>query len=528
MTNVKGYVSQAPSWVHTPGVGAIWLVRDNEIVKDYADTRVSESDYGAGLQQALSDAVAFDKIICGPGRFQGTDILADAPDVTIIFHDTELLADSATYDQIFHVGATALRNRVIGLRTRDSNPAVTGEGAGIRVNGNQSQILNCSGYGHKGTTSTKGYGLWCIGADLEIRGYYAEDCQYTGIRSTDANRLLIADSYLVNNGTGSAANRCMQIEGSLTMDSVTITNTKCLSNVADTGALINISTAGYIAELRLHGVQIINKDQISSGISYDTPNREQCLKVQRVGALHISDCSFRHGTNQGAGGYVTGMAMDEPAEQLYITNSNFSDGCSLISNSNRNERTLIQNCRFGLDQAELPGSLFVWAPNGRHVSFINNEFNCHSAFRCFSFTNENAQLDDVLEIVGNTFVGDKDANQSIADDTDGGSNLQTNPRRMIVSDNVFVQTNVGGFEFRPSDWETTFGSEELNLSMSTDRNGDLMWDSTRVGSGPTEGFPAAPFTQVNGRKGQRIIDVSWSGTGTRVWQFGGTAWAPVP
>ena len=523
MTNRKGYVSDAPAFVHTPGVGAIWLVRDNAIVKDYADTRVTEIDYGNGLQQALTDAQAFDTIMVGPGRFQGVNIQADTPDVTIIFNNTELLASTAAYDQLFHITATALRNELIGLTTRDSNPGVTGEGAGIRVNGNESKVIDCKGYDHKGTLGTQGYGLWAIGADLEIRRYFATGCKYTGIRTNDANRLLIADSFLLNNGTDPARNRCIQIEGSLTIDWVRIENTTTLSNVADTGALINISTNGRIENVTFSNVKTINK------VQYNTTAREQNMKFQNIGVLTLDNCVLQHLTNAGTG-FHTGIAFDFPVDELNMKNCIFSDGASLVNGTtNRLERVNVDGCYFGRDQSENAGGLFIWGVNGRHVSFRNTTFNCHDSFRIFSqFPNENANAGDVLEFDNCHFTGSNDtSHQNIADDVDPPRLLQ-NPRKVINTNATYANTGIGGFEFRPSNWEGTNGNENMNLMMSTNNNGDMLWDSTRVGSGPTEGMPAAPFTGVPGYKGQKIIDISWSGTGTREWQFGGTAWAPVP
>ena len=529
MTNRKGYTSDAPAYVNTPGVGAIWLIRDNDIVKDYADTRVTEADYGAGLQQALADAIPNDTIVCGPGTFRAADIRASVADVTTIFHDTKLGPSSANYDQLLWIEATALRNRVVGLTTFDDNPAVTGEGAGIRINAGQAKLSNCKGLSHKGTANTQGYGLWAIGPDCEINNYWGELNQYCAIRANDAERLRIIDNYLINNGTQNDINsRAIQIEGTQSIDSVRIQGTKTLATVAPASAQINVSTNGSIANLHISDCQVINKDQVASGVSFDNSVRMQCLKVQNIGSLYLADCEVRHGVNQGAGGYVTGLAFDEPCETVVIKGCTFSDGLQLLSTSNRAEFMDISENYFGRDQAELaPAHLFRWGCNGRHVAFRNNTFNCHSAFRVFDFPNEAPLAGDVLEMTGNTFLGSKpDSHQNIADDQPKpGTILQAQPRRMIVADNNFVQT--GGFEFRASNWEGLNGTAELNLMMTTDRNGNMLFDENRVGLGAGQGMPdpgpGPTYFSANlkGYDGQQILNFRYSPGLTNVYDVRG-------
>ena len=539
MSNQKYYQDTGGNRVWVPRMGSIWHVRGNDVLHDYGDTRVSEQDYGNGLAEALGASgpsvfTAGDSIVVGPGRFALDNTTCAVPNTDLLFHRTELIPVNTAYDIILSLSA----DRIVceGLRTNGASVAGSGDACGLRIQGNNVTVRNCKGSNHAGGTSVQGYAFFITGSDVHIENCGGENNQYTAIRGAAANRITILGGKYINNGTGATANRAIQLEGNSFVDWIKLLGVTTYAGVSGTGALINFGNAGGTGKLYMCGCSIINDNQEGSGNSYNTANREQCMKLQDIQHVHLENNIFQHGANANPAGNVTGFAMDLPLsglplKTLKVIGNYFSDGFQLPGLQRWDDSIIVEKNTFGIDRCEVqPAGYIFQVPNAQLVRFEKNSFNVHAG-RPFSVTSSVANVGDRFELINNRIYGNRSGSHiNIADDPNGSGG---GPALLKNGWNVLSSGNYGSnadptFDFRFSDWELD-GDENLNLLLQQRGDGAMLFDDTKIGSGPTQGMPdpgTSPpyFPTLPGRKTQQVLNVNWTPEGTstrpeRVWLY---------
>lgn len=523
MANRQLYTDAQGADVWVPGLGSIWLVRDNKLEYDYSDgldTNSTQEQYGDALKTALGDMTTGDRLYVGPGKFQVDNADFTAAEAAVYFQGTLLRPLTTAYNWIF---------RMFGERQQLWGLTVDGAGfvgsstatSGIRVEKQYNQVKNCTAVNIIGSTFDSGIGFYMAnGFSTQMDGCRADRNHYCAVRAANNDGVAIQNCMFVDNGNqqlGSNQPRTIQIDGSLQPGRyLRLENNLHFCSEANRSSYINISQAQKIDEVLISGCEIVD-----GGANLNIDSRIQLLKIQDVGRMCIYNNVFRHPENAFANREFVGLAFDPNAgdelDCVDIVGNDFSGAIQLPS-KNISGYVNIRENRFCIDHNENQVCIEN-VGNYPLLNIENNRFNMTLGRRIFNFRTEVVPTANVFRFVGNIFIGTVNASGSphmnLADSA--GTGLFTNPRKIICHDNFYNNASAG--DFRLSNWED-LGSRENYLYLSTDANGDLLYDSSDPGM-PTPQGGADAFPGLPGRFGQQIIDKSNSTTG---WMYSGTEW----
>jgi hypothetical protein len=542
------------------GMGSIWHVRDNTLLNDYGDGANTPAEFGAALTSLLQGTgkttlTAGDKVILGPGRIEIGAVVCAVSGITVegqgastvlegvgasIIHIIEFTGNDvvvrnlkvevgdtmASYNAGLEISGTDCvveGCEVDGRHVANSNSPNTGAGNGILVNTGADRCLlrNNIVRNMRGESVLEGRGMYVLSNDTVVDGFYAEDNSYIGFRGSNCDNLVLSNVAIINSGKthggpGAAQNnaRSIEIDGGLgPFDTITLTNILCLSTTPNGQAFIGWNTdrvTGIIDHARMDNVRIINRDNISPGVSYDIAARMQCCKFQSMRQLSLTNCTFSHGSNQNGGGTAYSFSWDGLVPKAHVTDCWFSGGVSGLQGDPFESMTYTR-CTFGGDElTEASVNLIV----AGKVKFDSCQINLGSSTAvAFSAATDATTSFDTLEVTNTTFTCDSASNRHICND----ANLLSNVRRVIFDDsNTLLNNGAGTF--------TRSSTPNQHLYLSTMRNGDYAYDSLdsdmpAPGAGPTHFFTGVP-----GYLGQKIINIQWAGSGTQYWVYDGTGW----
>lgn len=546
MANQKSYLDTDSNRVWLPTMGAIWHVRDNDVIHDYADTRVSAADYGAGLQQALgatgqTSLLAGDKLIVGPGRFTFDALSCTVDDVEIIFHGTILeVTDAATFTNaiLFQGDRVSLRGLrgLVGSAVTDfstflrfegvdgdiddievdgANVANAGAGNGIVITGNRCWLRNSSFKDMEGGDSFSGRGIYVASAaDCIVEGCKSAGNNYTGMRVSNANRFTLRRTLFYNNDI-----RGLEVDGSV-LGSAEFFKLEHVTSLVDSNAasgaqaFLNLDTGFTYNHCVIDNVHVIDDDQISPGVSFNVPGSQvQQMKFGEPGVpfakeIAITNSHFRHGDN--STNTVYGIAFDANPDRLQLLNNVFSGGIGI--HASRFEEFHCEGNHFGIDDINNPIWMFRWLPAGR-VTIKNNIFDSGTTnTQVFEDDSAAAQSNDYLRLLDNVFRGSNASDINLLEEP---PNIVSDPRCVVSQGNSY--NNFGGGSFIISSDANAY------LMLHTDRNGDMLYDSAD-GSMPSPGTHPNYFGSVPGILGQKIWNTKFAGAGIQYWSYDGSDW----
>ncbi len=486
--------------------GTVIVMRGNQIVGSYG-TGQTAKDRGDDLKAAVASLKDGDVLLTGTGHFD-LDAIEIDDEIRWLARGTVVRPNRFPYISVITISSDNVI--VDGVTVDGQGTANTGNGNGIKIaNVDDVKLINCTCINLEGGSLTRGRGFYVAGNDIEVRNCVGSNNSYVGMRCSNANRLRVSGCRFMNNG-----NRSIEYDGSVlkTADFFHLSDTLCSADQANTRAFVNINQGFIIDSVVFDGVQIINRDQVSAGVSFDIRNREQNAKFQGIRHLTLRDCEFRHGINRNAGSPAIGFSFDKPfPKHIEVTGCRFSDGV-FSQGGARCERLSFTECHFGLDANEF-GSTFSGIGGGQ-ISFIRCHFNVRSGVRVFTMGSAPPRPSDFLHIIDCSFVANRATDVNVADDN--GPGLIDRPRRIISTGNTYLNHGAGDFVISTN--------PNLYLMLQTDRNGSMLFDSsdTRM---PSPGSGPHFFRGVPGvRHGQKIINTRWNGSGVQYYVFTGTHW----
>lgn len=479
--------------------GQILLVRDGAIVSDYGDTRVTATDYFAGLVAAFAAASAGDVIMCRGIKATGKELDLAQSNVKWLCEDVTITPTSGYNNIVLLNGADS---EIHGLKIAGGGTANTGSGKGLTVNGIGAKVYRCEVSGTRGTTATDGGTLYCQEADQVVDGFVSKDAGYAGIYGLNANRLTLRNIEIYD-----PLDRGMNFAGSTALDWISLENVRgiCDLGVIDYGGVgINWNTDGIIGTVRMSNVNLHNND--TAGNSYNGTSNHTCMKVQSMNTLIMSNCTFWHGDNSGAGESPSWRMEDPllnpPPNEIYVDNCYFSDGFRF--NGAKPKFVRVTNSSIGADLCS--SSVLIYTLHCDDIAFLGCNMNMHAKTRLFTFSASRAATDR-FRLVDCRLVANKATNAYIAD-----ANAALSTGYNTVAGNTYVNSGGGG-------WDR--GADEFSeLSLTTDHAGDMLFDGTKVGTGqgkhPASGsgpnyFSGLTCPAVNGR---RVWNINWKATGS--------------
>ena len=500
----------APRFVNP---GQILLYRNGLLARDYGDTRITTDDYGTGFLAAMSAAQSGDSIVCGPGTFTLVNATLSASGVNIFCNGTTLQRKSSTnYTHLFK--STGSGCKISGMTVDGGGAANTGTGYGVHVTGDKTTVSQVTVKGTRGTTISNGdgSGLKIDNADdVTVSDLTSDDTGYSAIWLLTSNRAVVDGAVLHN-----AVNKAISINSASDIDLITLSNIKALAddNSSQDNHMslnTNIDDGVWLGELRLNNVVLCDADMVSSGVSYNSANGYQMMKLQNIRKVVIDGCQMLHGTNTGTGTtrslYIQAFASNVAPDELIVKNSLFSGG--LVTGLPL-PYMHFENNHVGYRSNE--SGVLWYTFEAREASFIGNTFDMHAGTRVFTLSSSTAATDRI-RFTKNRFK----------------SNSSSATYIFQQSGNKDLTACAGVFEFDQSNTLTNSGSGTMyrsnnvngNLVLTTDNNGDMLLDDGNIGTGsgqhPDPGAIAPYFTSLTAAEnGRKIINKNWSPDGTQI------------
>ena len=476
-----------------PTPGQILLMRGNTVQYDYSDTRVSASDYGDGLKAAFAAAIAGDVISVGAGEFEISLADLSTSNVTLLFNGTILKQDT-NYDDILIISGDDVVCR--GLTIRCGGTANTGSGTGLQVSGDRCQILDCECSGVRAAANS--HALEVSGNDTIVDGFYSDDAGYAGIRNVHGKRNTYRNVSIVN-----PLNRALNVEANAAdIDWIQIENFSTVADKSGTHTGINFNTIFTVGHAILNHVSITLGDIFAAGVSYDSPSGDQPIKFQNINRLSMEGCTFKHGTNQGAG-VSRSINFDTGIPEVSIKDTYCSSGIKSSNPGSKHGTFHVSDSSIGVDSNET-GVLFddfyasdlsiercrLDVQGGSGVASISSSW---SAGDRFSFVNNNC-------------LGNLGTDQQVLIDTD----IESSIGYITCHSNTLTNSGAGDFVLS--------NDNEVNMMLSTDAAGNILFDDTAIGAGmPSPGSGPVYFGAMPvGPNGSTIVNVNWSPDGTQV------------
>lgn len=518
--------------------GSILLMRDNAVVYDGGDTRVTKADYGVGFKAALAAAQAGDKLVCGPGEFELVEADVDVDDFEIICNST-VLRTNDDYNWVLRVNGD--RVTVRGMKVsggEDANTPPVGSNAwGFNIRGDDCKLYDCSDFGIT-APGLFGGGLFAWEAfRFEAYRYVSEKASYASFVITDSIDSKLHDFTSIN-----PKNRCGVIR-TLTPPGSAL-DKDAGRNMVDWKSVILDGLFAYMSESPIGGAAApgINFDMFRDGIGqrldevllrrchfkaediFNDTSSANIMKVQGCDRFILDDVFMDHYANAGTGeirSLVVESVAQSPIKELICRNVRASG--HVVGNNTPFDRASFEDSHFGLRQCE--GGITIRDLAPKVFTAKNSTFNVHSG----------AYAIDVPDPVPADMSWSFSDCEFRADDTNPvyvflAAPLAAAGAGHLRFDSSNRRNNVSGI-FSPS------ASRVATLLATTDRDGNLLWDETIAASSGTYNLQPEPGAGPNffpdvpvGPEGTRIYNIRYKTTGSsfpRYWISNGTNWVAV-
>lgn len=526
----------------TANRGQILQMRNGTIVADYGDTRITAADYGNGISAAFAACEPGDTILMRGVYAAGPCTLAQSR-VKVICDDVMIVPKTTPpYSALLTIsGADCDVSGIVADGKAQANDV--SDACGIKVTGVRcmlrdvecNNILGKATVGDDTTIYYDANGLHIAATDVTVDGYVTRDVGYAGLILENANRGTFKNLKIIN-----PHNRSINIQGANDCEWISIDSVDGLLDSATAqpngpgttaGVVINVNQAGRIHALHLTNIKMRNAAVVSAGNSYNHASTLDMLKVQNVDQLYMDNVQLRHGDNAHATGVTTSFRWEtttqDPPREVYIRNSMFSEGFTW--GGQYPDYVHLENSHFGYDLCS--SAVLIYNVRAKHFLAKSCSFNCYDKTRVFTLSASHAATDR-FEIIDSEFKGNKATSLYVIT---GGIHLSAGNNLFVG--NTLDNTGAGDF-FRCHSTDDEFG----NLSLTTDRNGDMLWDKDIGGSGdgkhPPTGAGPSFFTgltvpAVNGKRilntGGDVLDVGGvNAIPTQGWVSRDGAWVAYP
>lgn len=509
-----------PAWVRARQPGTILLIRDNAVVLDGGDNRVTKADYGNGFKQVLAAAQSGDKIICGPGELELVDAELAQSNVKMYLLGTQLKANN-NHSYIFRSSGTD--NEIHGL-TVDGNATGLGgntlPGWGISITNHRNRLFHCAANNTIGDTIAAGSGLHVLNSyEFWSTGFYSERAWYAGVLLDDSRNVVMRNTRIHN-----PLNRSFNIQGTQDINRVELDGFVATmlgmppTSVANPGG--NMNYTGTVSDFILKDVHIwSDPDMYLPGYTYDHTTGMQQLKMQNVKRVLMDNVTFDHGQNNQS--YHYSWRFESPANGNNLTEQVILRNVRCAGNISFGDMTPdymdwdnVHVCtRFAY------AGVCMFTVRAKEWRCRRSTFNCHGGTRVMtSAVNHDPTWEWDFE--RNQFIGDKATDLYVID----GAYIKQSAGRFRFVKNKYINNGAGNFGVS--------NEENSSLTMTTNANGDMLWDQALIGTGiykhPDPGagpnyFPNLPI----GPQGSIIWNIKKLTTGSSyptAWMSDGTNW----
>lgn len=496
------------------GPGQILLIRNGVVVGNYGDTRTSEVDYGNGFKQALTASEAGDTIDVGPMVMRMVAASTTTPNLTIIGHNAVVKPTLATnYDFLFRLSGST-DSVIDGLKFDGTLQANTGIGNGLRLeNSHRTIVRNVDSSRIYATPSiARGNGVSIYQSnDVSLEDFTSTDVLYAGIQLWDSNRCQILRGRVVD-----PDDRVLTWYNSSAIDRFEVNGLVGITTKATTSRLpfVNFNGDADLKDCIFKNTNLTAYDHVSAGVLANDSLAREIMKFQNVVRMEFDGCWFDHGVNSGTG-YTKTVRLEsplegEPPEELVIKDSRFAEGFIWGTDEQRVAYCLMENSKFGERGCDDTFGTLLWRPLCTNLISRDCSFNVHQgktgtgvgiAIEPSTYT----AATDRWEFFNPRFKAATNG-ACYAFSSIGASQLAAGLGNHTFANPAFENSGSGTW-YRSS-------SQNLNLAMTTDKNGDILFDPTIVGTGagkhPDPGSTAPFFPGVavpsNGRK---IWNIGW-------------------
>jgi hypothetical protein len=495
--------------------GQLLQIRSGAILTDHGDTAATASEFGTALTSAIAALQAGDSLHMRGFEASGKNWDVTTNNVRIVAEEVTLLPQS-NWD--FGLRLNSVDDCYVqGLHIDGKSAANTGLGEAFWVLGDRNILRRNSSANTRGQ-SAQAASVWMYtGDDCAVFDHVSINDGWYGI-AAGGNRFVL-DGFVCINPLSRALN---PFAPTAALQYQVYRNVHAVQNVLTTAASISLNAnyAYTVSDLYIENCQFNHGDNHAPGVSWDDVSTPQLAKFQDITRLHLSNVILNHGSNS-ASGFDQSMRFDSPPN-VYVSEVYMNDcrlaGCFNFA-TQRPDVVRWNNCHFGtrhMNRAEL-----ITDFSCKDFLAESCTFNSHAG-STLDFEATHAAT-DWTRFVNCRFTCNNAANRYVR----SSGTPRTNIGRFVFSGCTLDNTGAG---------EMYLSSSELDdLAMSTDRNGNLLFDASRVGTGankhPAPGAGPTYFTgmPVPTRNGMRIynIDFTTAGPNTypeRVWTSNGGSW----
>lgn len=517
--------------------GQILLYRAGRLKYDYGQDRATNADYGNGIHAAFADLASGDLLLIGPGQYDVVNATITASNVRVLANPEGTIfsrAGSSNYTHLLKV--TGSNNIILGIHCDGLGAANTGTGFGIWSTGTRNQFIHCGALNTRGTVADNGDGSGIKidnVSDNVVQEFYGWHNDYNSIWAINTNRLAVKGGRIYH-----AHDRSVGINATTNLDLITIEGLYCYRDypmsadaTGTAGMVSNVDSGKQISELVVRNNQFIDEDTVSPGISYDTASvgfGAKVVKLQNCKRLLFDGNQIWHGTENGSYDvrsfwFESTAGGNQPCESVVFTNNWLAD---CFQQSLKLPHLICENNAFGMRQLSQD---YVWYYLAcEYARFANNHFNMRNG-NCF-YTDSGMAVTDYYEFENNLFDCNH-AGTSYVFQQNNNFNLTTMAGRFMFDKSNRIINRGAGSAYRSN-------NVSVNQVLTTDKNADLIWDSSNAGAGagqvPT--VTTAPyFTGITApaADGVRILAKHWNPAGSgvaaiREFMANGGAWVKYP
>lgn len=479
--------------------GSILQIRNGEIYRNHAAGAITASEFGTSLTTALAAVSPGDTLAMRGFTATGKNWSRTVNNVRILCDDVTLLLDGndnyayglqLNGDDLFLSGLTIDGG---GIASGAANVY------GIYISGGDRVTLdNCSTQDVLGPDAATA-GIWFgTSNDGLVRRCSSLRDGWFGLVNSNSNRFTL-DGFRCTDPKSRALNPTCSVP----LDWMSYRNLHLTQSVATTSAsiMLNLNFFATVSDFYLENALMFHADVVSAGVSWnDGSSSVSLLKMQDVTRMRMARVQMLHGVNQAnlSQSWRIESTSFPGIDELYIDDCVFAGGVQFAGQ--RSNVMRFRNTTFGAWHNDLTSSLIL--------DLAADDFES-TACTYNSYTTPAIRIGlarlatDKYRWLDNSFTTNSGSNTTIFH----SNPLRTSIGNLIFAGNKFDNTGAGTMNISASELDT--------LALSTDRNGDLLFDSDLIGTGagkhpdPGTGPYFVTLTPPS-RNGLKIHNIHWS------------------
>lgn len=477
--------------------------------------------------------------------------------------------DSATHSSIIRFNGS---DCVAGGFTVDGREVTSSStGYGIHITAPRFRLSDVWVRDTKSASATNGSGIVATHPDIILDNVLVENATYAGMILSDTEGLVIQNCEVRN------CARALNFQGLVPLNRMIVNGFKGLATLPGKSAFVNFNRAANTKHVSLTDFHLEDRDQILPGVSYDVNFQPEMMKAQDIDLLEMNDFSLLNGINQYTpNGSQLSFRLESTLQQkvrkIHMSNGVMSGSISFAGH--KPDEWLIDKCVIGRDHA-VTGSHILYHM-AKRTKITNSEIFTHNSGYCLytiagvagsssspvykiNFDYDVATLAQMLALTGVAtnalcrvaetqsawyFIGGSPAlidnwsqvdcllptdtlemtdNEIIANKSSGTTYLVTESIKYMAGRVIFAANNwrqLGAAAILPSNKATS------TMTISTDRNGDILWDEDIAAAGDFAGYHLAAGAGPNyfstlpcpAKDGVRIRNIRYGNGTTATWR----------